>query len=158
LTGPVTLHFQGPYSGFAGLRLWRGWAFAGFVALGLGGCSLSGPLDMLSSDKETTGSVTPRVAEAKLPPEADLAFTRAAATEVLARGAKDSSQPWENPRSGARGTVTPIATAHVVDGRTCHDFLASYVSGKEESWLQGEACKLDKGAWEVRSLKPWKRS
>lgn len=163
MTGPMTRHFQGPYSGFAGLRLWHGWALAGVVALGLaalglGGCSLSGPLDMLGSDNETTGSVTPKIAETKLPPEADLAFTRAAATEVLARGHKDSSQPWENPRSGARGTVTPIATAHVVDGRTCRDFLASYVSGKEESWLQGEACKLDKGAWEVRSLKPWKRS
>jgi surface antigen len=127
------------------------------MALGTGGCSLSYQMEsMFGGDKEPTGSIAPKGSE--LPPEADLAFTRAAATEVLSRGLKDASQPWENPRSGARGTVTPIAAAYTVDGHTCHDFLASYVNGRAEAWLQGEACKLEKGAWEVRSLKPWKRS
>ena len=109
---------------------------------------------------DTTGSITPPpgAKTAELPPETDLAFTRAAVAEVLSRGGKDASQPWENPRSGARGTVTPIASAYTVDGRTCRDFLASYVNAHAEAWLQGEACKLEKGAWEVRSLKPWKRS
>jgi hypothetical protein len=131
------------------------------LALAAGGCSLSGQLDSaFGGDKDTTGSITPPpgVKASELPPEADLAFTRAAATEVLSRGSKDASQPWENPRSGARGTVTPIASAYTLDGHTCRDFLASYVSGRSESWLQGEACKLEKGAWQVRSLKPWKRS
>ena len=59
--------------------------------------------------------------------------------------------------SGARGTVTPIASAYTQDGQTCRNFLASYVNGDSQSWMQGEACKL-RGAWEVRSLKPWKRS
>ena len=133
------------------------------LALTGGGCSLSGQLDTVfgGSDKsDATGSITPPpgTRASELPPEADLAFTRAAATEVLNRGSKDASQPWENPRSGARGTVTPIASAYRLDGHTCRDFLASYISGSSESWLQGEACKLEKGAWEVRSLKPWKRS
>ena len=34
---------------------------------------------------------------------------RAVATELLSRGGKDTSVPWENPSTGARGTVTPIA-------------------------------------------------
>jgi hypothetical protein len=47
----------------------------------------------------------------------------------------------------------------VQDGFTCHDFLASYVrEGSKEAWLQGEACRVQKGRWEVRSLKPWKTS
>jgi surface antigen len=45
-----------------------------------------------------------------------------------------------------------------MDGQTCRDFLASFVSGASQSWLQGEACKQQQGAWEVRTLKPWKRS
>jgi surface antigen len=104
---------------------------------------------------ETTGSVA-----AKLPPESDLVFARAAASEVLGRGGKDSSTAWENPQSGARGTVTPIASAYSgQDGRTCRDFLASYVHAGAESWLQGEACRMGRaGKWEVRKLTPWKRS
>jgi len=109
---------------------------------------------------DTTGSITPPpgAKAGELPPDTDLAFARIAVSEVLNRGGKDASQPWENPRSGARGTVTPIASAYTQDGRTCRDFLASYVSGSAQAWLQGEACKRDKGAWEVRTLKPWKRS
>ena len=128
-----------------------------------GGCSLSGPLDSVfgGSDKsEATGSITPPPGTKgnELPPDADLAFARVAVSEVLNRGGKDASQSWENPSSGARGTVTPIAAAYSQDGRTCRDFLASYVNGPSQAWLQGEACKREKGAWEVRSLKPWKRS
>ena len=116
---------------------------------------------MGSSDKsETTGSIAASGAKpADLPPEVDLAFAKAAASDVLSRGSKDSSAAWENPNSGARGTVTPIASAYSTsDGQTCRDFLASYVKGSSQAWLQGAACKPQKGIWEVRSLKPWKQS
>jgi hypothetical protein len=128
----------------------------------LGGCSLSSQIDSyFGSDKDTTGSITPppgTKADATLPPEADLAFARAAASEVLRRGEKDTSLPWENPGTGARGTVTPVAAAYTQEGRTCRNFLASYVKGEEQSWLQGEACRESRGPWEIRSLKPWKNS
>jgi surface antigen len=94
----------------------------------------------------------------KLPPEADLAYAKVAASEVLTRGGKDSSIPWENPRSGARGTITPLASAYSLEGSLCRDFLASYVAEGEESWMQGEACRVRKGKWEVRRLKPWRKS
>ena len=86
-----------------------------------------------------------RKRSASLPPDADLVYARAAASDVLTHGEKYASAPWENPQSGARGTVTPIASAYTQDGRTCRDFLASYVSGASQSWMQGEACKQDKG-------------
>ena len=91
--------------------------------------------------------------------DGDLAYARAAASEVLRRGGNGVSQPWENPETGARGTVTPIASAYDLDGFTCQDFLASYVRvGSGEDWMRGEACRIHKGNWEVRSLKPWKSS
>jgi surface antigen len=37
---------------------------------------------------------------------------------------------------------------------TCRDFLASYVKNGSESWLQGEACRAERGKWEVRNLRP----
>ena len=77
---------------------------------------------------------------------------------MLNRDVKNASQPWENPQTGARGTVTPIASAYTQDGQICRDFLASYVTAQSQAWMQGEACKPQKGSWEVRTLKPWKRS
>lgn len=111
--------------------------------------------EMDSSD--VTGSIH-RTAARSEPTETDLAFARTAASDVLTRGNKDSSQPWENPSTGARGSVTPLASAYSSDGRTCRDFLASYVNGTSESWLQGAACRSDRGRWEVQSLKPWRKS
>ena len=97
-------------------------------------------------------------AKAPEPTESDLAFARTAASDVLTKGDKDSSQPWENPETGARGSVTPLAQAYSAeDGRTCRDFLASYVNGRTESWLQGAACKAGQGRWEIHTLKPWKQ-
>ena len=129
-----------------------------------GGCSYQ--LDSMFAKKDDkadqTGSIPPKpttVAEViDSPHDGDLAFARLAASEVLSRGGKDTSAPWENPKTGARGTVTPIAAAYTQDGFTCRDFLASYVQKGSEAWLQGEACRLHQGRWEVRTLRPWKRS
>jgi surface antigen len=137
------------------------------IALGLatGGCSykLSGFFGK-DDGPEQTSAVTPVRAPAQsatasaLPPDADLAVTKAAVHDVLSRGAEDASMPWENPHTGARGTVTPIASSYTQDGFTCRDFLASYVRGGAESWLQGEACRVHRGKWEVKSLRPLRRS
>ena len=130
------------------------------IGLGSGGCSFSRGdgafAKMDDKDREVTGSIGP--AAPPVPTETDLAFARTAASDVLTKGDKDSSQPWENPETGARGSVTPLAQAYASeDGRTCRDFLASYVNGRSESWLQGAACKGGQGRWEIHTLKPWKR-
>jgi hypothetical protein len=131
------------------------------IGVGTGGCSMSRPDKAFArySDGDATGSLPASApARPKAPTEADLAFTRTAASDVLTRGDKDASQPWENPDTGARGSVTPIASSYAAeDGRTCRDFLASYVNGDTQSWLQGAACKAGNGRWEIHTLKPWKR-
>jgi hypothetical protein len=131
------------------------------MGLSVGGCSYDlGSL--LGKDGEKTRIAGPGSAvvpaNRQLPTDADLAYASAAAADVLTKGHKDMSAPWENPRTGARGTVTPIASAYTQDGLTCRDFLASYVQGTSQAWMQGEACKQDKGSWEIRALKPWKQS
>ena len=91
-----------------------------------------------------------------MPPEGDLRVARAAVHEALARGGKDASMPWENPDTGARGTITPLASAYSQNGFTCRDFLASYVREGTEAWLQGAACRAQRGKWEIRDLRLWK--
>jgi surface antigen len=119
--------------------------------------SHDGPFAQMEGS-DVTGSISPRTPAASLDPtDADLALARNAASDVLTRGSKDSSQPWENPATGARGSVTPISNAYVAEGKTCRDFLASYVNGTTESWMQGAACRGERGRWDVRTLVPWKR-
>jgi hypothetical protein len=130
------------------------------IGIGAGGCSLSrGDSGFAKMGSDFTGSVGP-MAEASpaMPTETDLAFARNAASDVLTRGEKDASQPWENPETGARGSVTPLAQAYSQEGRTCRDFLASYVKGQSENWLQGAACQTGHGQWEIHTLKPWRQS
>jgi surface antigen len=91
------------------------------------------------------------------PSEADLAYARAVAADALARGSKDNSIPWENPNTGAGGNITPLATAYNDGAATCRDFLASYVRGPAQSWLQGAACRTAQGKWEVKTLRPMKQ-
>lgn len=148
----------------------RATAIALSLALGAAtsGCSLSYKLDSFAgkdekSDQTASLRPTPATApkpapSAATPTEHDLAYAKAAAAAVLSRTEKDASQPWENPRTGARGTVTPIADAYTQDGFQCRDFLASYVRDGAESWLQGDACRAHQGQWTVRKLRPLKRS
>jgi surface antigen len=124
-----------------------------------GGCSYQ--LDnMFAKKQDAVGALrTASGGGAEPPAEGDLVFARAAASEVLSRGGSDASMPWENPSTGARGTITPLAQSHrQEDGTTCRDFLASYVRNGSESWLQGEACRATRGTWEVRHLRPWNKT
>ena len=156
-----------------GLALYRTWGRVGLsaigptgavmtlilIGLGAGGCSLSRSDAFARMDaSDVTGSLGKQPADPPVPTESDLAFARTAASDVLTKGDKDSSQPWENPETGARGSVTPLAQAYASeDGRTCRDFLASYVNGRSESWLQGAACKAGHGRWDIHTIKPWTR-
>jgi len=129
------------------------------IGVATGGCSLSRTDSAFArmDDNDMTGSIGWAQGVGPAPTETDLAFARNAASDVLTKGDKDSSQPWENPETGARGSVTPLAQAYSSDGRTCRDFLASYVNGRSESWLQGAACHTGHGRWEIHTLKPWRR-
>ena len=129
------------------------------IGVGAGGCSMSRTDSAFAKmdGHEATGSIGGAQAGGPAPTESDLAFARNAASDVLTKGDKDSSQPWENPQTGARGSVTPLAQAYSTDGRTCRDFLASYVNGRNESWLQGAACHSGDGRWEIHTLMPWRR-
>jgi hypothetical protein len=138
------------------------------LAMPAAGCAFSYQLGSMFGEDEVklehTGSLAPKTLAKPAPvaadgkvPEADLAYARAAAVDLLSRNAK-ASAPWENPKTGARGSVTPIAQAYAAEGTTCRDFLASYVSEGGEAWMQGAACRTPRGKWEVRNMRPWKRT
>jgi surface antigen len=134
-------------------------------ALGLASCSYA--IDSMSAKsdldaKQTTSTSQPAAdrtdSVAAEPAEADLAYARAAAADALGTSAKANSVPWQNPQTGVGGNITPLASSHSEGGFPCRDFLASYVRGRAQSWLQGSACRTASGEWQVKSLKPLKSS
>jgi surface antigen len=134
--------------------------------LAAGGCSyqLQSLLSKDDPDVDQTGSIgrpgdeASHTADAAPPSEVDLAYARAAAADVLAHSGKDMSVPWQNPNTGAGGNITPLASSYNEGGQPCRDFLVSYVHGASQDWLQGAACRTGEGHWDVKSLKPLKRS
>ncbi len=135
-------------------------------ALAVSGCSyrLASLVAQDDTDAMPTGSIAQPadravpVALRSGPAETDLTYARAAASDVLASGGKDESVPWRNPQSGASGNITPLDTSYSEDGHPCRHFLASYVHGPAQDWLQGAACRSASGAWEVTRLTPLKPS
>jgi hypothetical protein len=143
------------------------WAVALSLAFISGGCSFTYQLDSLFSRQraaavDTTDSIgtsAPRPqAFSAIPQDAEFAAARTAVSEALAKGGRGASVPWEDPATGARGTVTPLSDATSQGGSTCRDFLASYVRDGSEAWLQGEACRGPSGRWDVRHMRPWRRT
>ena len=130
------------------------------VGLATGGCTyqLHSLLSKDDADGDQTGSISRpgdaagRIADAAPSSEADLAYARAAASDVLARSGKDASVPWQNPNTGAGGNITPLATSYSEGGVPCRDFLASYAHGGSEDWLQGRGLPHQPG--QLGSQKP----
>lgn len=135
-----------------------------FSAMAAAGCSI--PLDSMfakhggGDDDLTTGSISRSgitsapAAIAAQPSQVDLAYARATAVEVISHGGRENSVPWQNPQTGVGGNITPLASSYSEDGLPCRDFLATYVRGGSQSWLQGSACRTGHGEWQVKTLKP----
>ena len=140
-------------------------AILSFMAVS--GCSyqLASLVSTDQSGPQVTGTINPSanpssatLTKNSSQAEFDLAYARAAAAEALSRGSRDASLPWQNPHSGARGNITPLPTSYSEAGMACRDFLASYMHGESQDWLEGAACRTASGAWEVRRLEPLKSS
>lgn len=117
------------------------WALAGCGAMRLGE----------PADPMVTGSIKVQPASLPLPSgeaptgiaAGDWAQAKLALDQALASPDKAASIPWDNPKTGARGTATPIGAAGA-DG--CREFRIGVVGTAGEQWVQGAACKDGKGA------------
>lgn len=158
------------YNGTAGLRLSRGLRCGAVIAvlvsaLAVSGCSyrLASMVATDDTDAAATGSIaaagqTDPGSSGTRPAVTDLAYARAAASDVLAYAGKDASVHWQNPQTGARGNILPLDTSYREDGLPCRDFLASYLHGATQDWLRGAACRTAGGSWQVTRLTPLKSS
>jgi surface antigen len=169
-----------PYHGSVRPRrspIWAGFALATLLAFGSGACSMSMELGSFFSDKDekpaktaqadkggdardVTGSLAlqSKKTERTGTQSIDWTLTSVALKEALGQKDEGASVPWQNPNSGTRGTVTPVAAAYIKDGFACRNFIASHVGEGRESWYEGTACRVHRGEWEIRSARPLEKS
>ena len=146
---------------------------AALVAIALSGCSSSLP-SMFGDDakstkvarsenttpepKDVTGSLSlANGTKAPMSP-VDWNIAKSALRESLGRAEAGASQPWENPTSGSRGTVTPVAAIYEKNGFPCRNFIVSHVHDSNESWYEGTACRVHRGQWDVTTTRPLQKS
>jgi surface antigen len=123
----------------------------------LGACSMSFPMNSMLPD-DVTGSL------AKLPfgallDEEDRRREKAALATALDPQGDGSTVHWENPRSGRKGALTAVGHAYPQEAKVCRAFLGDLRDGAGAAQtLQGTACMVSGGEWEVRDAKPFKKA
>lgn len=125
--------------------------------MGLGGCATAIPLPSFTgSAADVTGSIRP---VSPLSGDLDIEdWRRAKGAMGLALDPQGNGAPvsWDNPKSGAKGSFTPVGDAKPVDDKICRAFLADLGGSVSARSLQGTACRDKAGEWTVGDVKPWK--
>ena len=70
--------------------------------------------------------------------------------------ARTPACPGKIRKPAPAATSRRLPPSYSEGGLPCRDFLASYVHGGSQDWLQGAACRTASGSWEVKRLKPLK--
>ncbi len=122
----------------------------------LGGCSLSFPIAPLTQADEVTGSDSP-VPFGRLLDEEDRRREKAALSTALDPQGDGATVRWENNRSGTKGAITAVGRAYTSDGKICRAFLGELAREALRRTVQGTACAVAAGDWQLRETKPFDR-
>ncbi len=57
---------------------------------------------------------------------------------------------WKNPKTGNRGTVTPVNEGTKGTGEYCREFQQTVVIGGRQEEAYGVACRKPDGSWEIQ--------
>jgi surface antigen len=78
----------------------------------------------------------------------DAGIAAATVQQALETATSLSSLHWTNPGTGTSGTVTPLNTFQIADGRYCREYQELVRPPRGQlSTIQGKACRNDKGSW-----------
>jgi surface antigen len=80
--------------------------------------------------------------------EEDRALMSESVRATLDQGPEGKTTTWENPRTGARGELTPLATYNQA-GRKCRDMeVANSAKGRSNRQVLS-FCRQDDGSWKI---------
>ncbi len=116
---------------------------------------MSFPIASMLPD-DVTGSIS-KVPFGALLDEEDRRREIAALATSLDPQGDGSTVHWENPKSGHKGSLTAVGHAYPRDAKVCRAFLGDMHDGQTARAIQGTACTVAAGDWEVRDAKPVKK-
>ncbi|SLN29736.1 RT0821/Lpp0805 family surface protein [Oceanibacterium hippocampi] len=77
----------------------------------------------------------------------DTAAMERAVNEALESRLSGQTVRWQNPATGASGTITPVRTYRARNGQWCREFTRNWVRPGGTDQLRGIACRQDDGRW-----------
>ena len=69
---------------------------------------------------------------------------------AMEKAPTNETAKWENPDTGARGTVTPTKTYSTTEGTPCREFTTTVSIGGQGEQAYGTACRQADGSWEIQ--------
>lgn len=131
----------------------RGTLLAGAVLLAQG-CALNGQTepDLITTQSVITNSVVAQT-KPKGVDDTDAAIIKSA---VASADVASSVQPlaWQNPETGASGTIIAIDKFLGKHGQRCRGFKTSVDTFMGIAFYDGEACQITPGQWVLSWFKP----
>ena len=146
------------------------------VGLTLTACSIVAPFEGKPAslvDADTTGSIVSRnglklasplpliepvsLLSPKLDVE-DWRRAKAALATALDPQGNGGHVGWDNSASGAKGSFMPAGDAFLVKDEICRKFIAMLAAKEPEQWFEGNACRISVNDWEIKDVKPGKKS
>ena len=83
--------------------------------------------------------------------ERDKEMAARAAHQAFENGQTGKPMTWQNPDTGASGSVTPTRTYQIESGQYCREYTQEIWVGGERQQSHGTACRQADGSWKIQS-------
>jgi surface antigen len=83
--------------------------------------------------------------------EKDKEMAVRAANQAFEYGQAGRPSTWQNPETGASGSVTPTRTYQIENGQYCREYTQEIQVGGEKQQSYGTACRQPDGFWKIQS-------
>ena len=83
--------------------------------------------------------------------QADLNYYHRTSQQAMEVGQPGQPFPWQNPRSGVSGTVTPSGYYQNQTGQYCREYTQTINIGGRLQEGHGVACRQPDGSWRIQS-------
>jgi surface antigen len=82
--------------------------------------------------------------------EKDKEMAVRAANQAFEYGQTGRRSTWQNPDTGASGSVTPTRTYQIESGQYCREYTQEIQVGGERQQSYGTACRQPDGSWKIQ--------
>ena len=126
-------------------------------ALVLGGCAkMQIPLASLSGSVAEPASLTSETevvsALSDLLSDSDVTMIGSVLATAMTEAEDGATVSWNNPETGASGSLIPLVVARADGGLLCRAFVGTLGAADTGQKFRGEACRLDDGNWQLMSM------